>query len=93
MNERSKRDDNDASAPAMRATRLLSGASDLSARRMSLEGREALDLYLAEIGRNLSALGANAVLLQATLRKAMDAMRELQSCPVGSTSAQDQIEK
>jgi hypothetical protein len=48
---------------------------------MSLEGRETLDLYLAEIGRNLSALSTSAKLLRATIEEAADAVRELSSSP------------
>jgi hypothetical protein len=48
-------------------------------RPMSLEGREALDLYLAKINHNASELKTQAALLQAALRERMELLRELQS--------------
>ena len=46
---------------------------------MSLEGREALDLYLAKISRNATELQAQAALLQDALRERLELLRELQS--------------
>ena len=48
-------------------------------RPMSLAGKEALDLYLAKIGRNASELQAQAALLQKALRERMELLRDLQS--------------
>ena len=46
---------------------------------MSLDGKEALDLYLAKIGANAEALKAQAALLQAALQERLDLLHELQS--------------
>ena len=46
---------------------------------MSLEGREALDLYLAKISRNATELQTQAALLQQALRERLELLRELQS--------------
>lgn len=47
-------------------------------RPMSLEGREALDLYLAKINHNASELKTQAALLQTALRERVELLRELQ---------------
>jgi hypothetical protein len=48
-------------------------------RPMALDGKEALDLYLAKIGANADALKAQAALLQAALQERLDLLHELQS--------------
>jgi hypothetical protein len=57
------------------------GAATPGARRMSLEGKEALDLYLTKIGRNASELQAQAELLQEALRERLELLGGLQSSP------------
>jgi hypothetical protein len=48
-------------------------------RAMSLEGKDALDLYLAKIGDNAAALKAQVALLQETLQERMELLREFPS--------------
>ena len=62
-------------------------ASGTASRRMSITGRETLDLYLAEISRNLSALGSKAISLQLALSETSDAVSELRSCQPLSTKS------
>jgi hypothetical protein len=59
--------------------KLLPDASAPVKRPMSLDGKEALDLYLAKIGANAEALNAQAALLQAALQERLDLLHELQS--------------
>ena len=62
--------------------RLLPDASAPEKRPMSLNGKEALDLYLAKIGANAEALKAQAALLQIALQERLDLLHELQSVQV-----------
>jgi hypothetical protein len=62
--------------------RLLPDASAPEKRPMSLDGKEALDLYLAKIGANAEALKAQAALLQTALQERLDLLHELQSVQV-----------
>jgi hypothetical protein len=57
----------------------LADTTTPGARRMSLEGEGALDLYLAKIASNASELQAQAALLQEALRERAELLRELQS--------------
>jgi hypothetical protein len=63
--------------------RLLPNALSPEKRPMSLDGKEALDLYLAKIGANADALKAQAALLQAALQERLDLLHELQSVQAG----------
>jgi hypothetical protein len=56
----------------------LFGIPAPGARPMSLEGREALELYLAKINHNTSELKTQAALLHAALRERVELLRELQ---------------
>ena len=58
--------------------RSLPDASAPEKRPMSLDGKEALDLYLAKIGANADALKAQAALLEAALQERLDLLHELQ---------------
>jgi hypothetical protein len=55
------------------------GAPVSSPRKMSLEGGEALDLYLAMLSRNAEMLKTQAALLQTALQERMTLVKELQS--------------
>lgn len=78
MNDHSK-GNRRAAPPADGSERLLPNASAPVRRPMSLDGKEALDLYLAKIGANAEALKAQAALLQAALQERLDLLHELQS--------------
>jgi hypothetical protein len=61
-------------------SRGLFDAPAANARPMSLEGKEALDLYLAKLGHNAEELKAQAALLQAALQDRIELLRSLESC-------------
>lgn len=70
---------NRAATPADLIEKLLQGVPTQERRPMSLDGKEALDLYLTKIGHNAEALKAQAALLQAALQERLDLLKELQS--------------
>ncbi len=78
MNDRSNGNRGPAT-PADLIARLLQSVPAPEKRPMSLDGKEALDLYLAKIGDNAGALKAQAALLQAALQERLDLLKELQS--------------
>jgi hypothetical protein len=53
---------------------------DPAARRMSLEGLEALELYGAQMEQNLAALAQQAALLQAALAQRTELNRQIVAC-------------
>lgn len=61
--------------------RLLQSVPSQERRPMSLDGKDALDLYLAKIGHNADALKAQAALLQAALQERLELLKDLQSVP------------
>lgn len=79
MNSHSNGSDGDdaAKADGMRTRPIDDPVS--GTRPMSLEGKDALDLYLAKIGDNAAALKAQVALLQETLQARMELLRELPS--------------
>lgn len=64
----------------MMIERELSRNSAPYARGMSLEGAEALELYLAEIARNLDAIDQHLTLLQTTFAERQELLREIDAC-------------
>jgi hypothetical protein len=65
---------------AVTSEKELYGQSDPTARRMSLEGLEALELYGAQMEQNLVALAQQAALLQAALAERTELIRQIVAC-------------
>jgi len=80
MTSHSNGDNGDDAARADGIRRQLSDVPVSGTRQMSLEGRDALDLYLAQIGSNATELNSQIALLQAALQERVELLRELRSC-------------
>jgi hypothetical protein len=63
----------------MTTERMLPNESAPHTRPMSLEGQEALELYLAEIGRNVEAINGQATLLQTAFTERKELLQEIYS--------------